>query len=76
MDGFHLRVELHKDRLYPVGNRVARVVDIVEVFAEGPGQDVVMVLLVGWISPTQHQKHGQRGTQAEKVLNSGRRKNI
>ena len=45
-------------------------VDVVEIFAEGSGQDVVVVFLVGRVSPPQHQEHRQRGAEAEKVLDS------
>jgi hypothetical protein len=45
MDRFDLGVELHEDWLHPVGDGVARVVDVVQVLAERTRQNVVVVLL-------------------------------
>ena len=42
----HLGVELHEDGLDAVGDDVAGVVDVVQVLAEGPRQNVVVVLLM------------------------------
>ena len=64
----NLRVDLHKDRLYSVGNRVAGVVDIVEELDEIPRQNVVVVIRVRWVSPTKTQEHWQRGAKAEEIF--------
>ena len=64
----NLRVDLHEDRLYPVGNRVAGVVDVVEELDEVPRQNVVVVIRVRWVSPPKTQEHWQRGAKAEEIF--------
>ena len=49
-------------------------VNVVQIFAEGSWQDVVVIFLIGRVSPPQNQEDRQRGTEAEKVLDSERKK--
>ena len=67
--GLYLGIDLHEDGLYPVGHGVAGVVDVVEELDAVPGQDVVVVVRVGGVSPPQAEEHGQGRAQAEEVLN-------
>ena len=64
----NLRIDLHEDRLYPVGNRVAGVVDVVEELDKVPRQNMVVVVRVGWVSPPKTQEHWQRGAKAEEIF--------
>ncbi len=70
MDRLDGRVELHEDRLDPVGDGVARVVDVVEVLAQRSGEDVLVVLLVLGVLPPQREEDGQGGPEAEEVLDA------
>ena len=65
---FYLCIDLHEDGFYPVGHRVAGVVNIVKELDAVPGQDVVVVVCVGGVSPPQAKEHGQWGAKAEEVL--------
>ena len=64
----NLRVDLHENRLNSVGNRVARVVDVVEVLDKVPWQNVVVVVRVCRVAPPQTQEDRQRRAKAKEVF--------
>ena len=58
----YLWVKPHEYWLHPVRHWVAGVIDVVEVLAEGAGEDVVVVVLVSGVAPTEGQEHRQGRT--------------
>ena len=70
MKGFYLGVDFHEDRLYPVGHGVAGVVDVVEKLDSISGQNVIVIVGVGRVSPAQAEKDREGRAQTEKVFYS------
>ena len=70
MNRLQLSVNLHENWFYSVGNRVAGVVDVVEKLDSISGQNVIVIVGVGRVSPAQAEEDREGRAQTEKVFYS------
>ena len=68
MNRLELRVNLHENRFYSVGNWVTRMVNVIKKLDSVPGQDVVMIVSVGRVPPPEAEEHRERGAETDEVL--------
>lgn len=69
MKRLYVGINFHKNWFYSVGNRVTRVVDIVEELNKVPRKDVVVVIGVGRVPPAETEKYRKRGAKTEEIFN-------
>ena len=43
---------------------------VIEVLAKAAWQNMLMIFLILWVTPSQGQENGQRRTQTEKIFNA------